>query len=296
MTKWLDEKILIKYWEERCHTYHLRDGTLIKSSKRNPSFGYYPDISENVLGDGTTVPCEIEWFTTNFDKHGHDIKVLVDSGGFIVVLKNDASALVEQIEIRRDDFIEWFSNNAEAIAHETLTAIDRQARRNKEPQIFLYYVPRTGAGARNFQIALAHGVWGFPEKDGKLPRGWTAISEVKPGDIVVAVHNFTANTTVGARGGRLSPSKFVGAFQSITGLVVTSNIYRDETTVIWPDQQYPGRFRFRTPFLFQGHNITCTKLSLGGSLHEILRRLLTNGSMQKIDGLSMTKLMSLCTQ
>jgi hypothetical protein len=234
------------------------------------------------------------WY--NFERHGHDIKTLIDNDGFLVVLRADASFLVEQIEIDRHDFLDWVEKHARELASETLTDIDRQVRRSKEPQIFLYYVPRTGRGRVNLKIALQHGIWGFPENDRKITRGWSSISEVKPGDIVVAVHNFSADPDVQATGGRLSPEKYRGKFELITGLVVRSKLYRDDRSRVWPDQQYPNRFRFRVPPLFEGHDIPCSPSALGASLHEVLRRLQVNGSMQKIDGSSMTKLMSLCTQ
>lgn len=110
------------------------------------------------------------------------------------------------------------------------------------------------------------------------------------------MHNFTAAPEVHATGGRLSADKYRGRFESITGLVVTSKLYRDDVTAIWPDQQYPNRFKFRAPSLFVGHDIPCSPNALGNSLHEVLRRLQVNGFMQKIDGSSMTKLMSLCIQ
>jgi hypothetical protein len=296
MAKWFSETILIRYWEDRCAHYTLRDGTRIVSARRNPSFGWYPDISHNLLSNGSTVPCEIEWITTNFDRHGHDIKALIDNDGFMVVLKSDASALVEQVEIDRDDFLKWIDEHAMALAAETLTEIDRQARLNTEPQIFLYYVPRTGRGQSNLRLALDHGVWGFPENERGVTRKLATISGVKSGDIVVAVHSFFADPEVKARGGRLPASQYVGRYERIIGLVATSKLYRDDSTPIWPDQHYPLRFRFRTPPLFEGRDIPCSRKALGPALHEVMRRLQVNGAMQKIDGSSMTKLMSLCTQ
>ena len=90
MPKWFNETILIKYWEDRCQNYELKDGTKITSASRNPSFGRYPDISHNYLSDGRVVPAEIEWVTTNFDRHGHDINDLRNGDGFLVVFKSDS--------------------------------------------------------------------------------------------------------------------------------------------------------------------------------------------------------------
>src|SRR5262245_32322475 len=175
MAKWFDETILIRYWEDRCDRYALKNGLKILSARRNPSFGYYPDISENTLSDHSVVPAEIEWVTTNFELHGHDIKELIDNDGFMIVLRANASALVDQIEIDREDFVNWLCENARDLAAETLNDIDRQARKSKEPQIFLYYVPRTGRGRANLRIALKAGVWGFPESNQKITRGWSSI-------------------------------------------------------------------------------------------------------------------------
>src|SRR5690349_21751193 len=84
MAKWFDETILIRYWEDRCHRYTRKNGLRLVSARRNPSFGYYPDISENELSNGQVVPAEIEWVTTKFEQHGHDIKELIDRDGFLV--------------------------------------------------------------------------------------------------------------------------------------------------------------------------------------------------------------------
>ncbi len=80
------------------------------------------------------------------------------------------------------------------------------------------------------------------------------------------------------------------------GLVVTSDLYRDDKVIIWPDQQYPNRFRFRKPPLFAGYGVPCTERALGRALHDTIRRLQVNGAVRKIDGSSITKLMSLCTR
>ena len=293
MAKWFSEELLIKYWEDRCHRYKFKDGRGIISAERNPSFGRYPDIGKNVLSDTTCAPAEIEWYTTNFDRHKHDIKILADTKGFLVVLKNNASFPLEQVEIDRDDFINWFKSSAESLVVETLHDIDREVIRSKEPQVFLYYVPQKGKN--NLDLAIQTGTWGFPNNGSKALRGLSAISSIKRHDIVVVIHGFETDKSSGAKGGRLPSSQFVGRFHEIQGLVVTSSYYTSNTP-IWSDQIYPNRFDFRTPQLFSGIDVPCTEKTLGRSLHELLRRLVVNGSMQRIDGSMMTKLMSLCTK
>ena len=59
MKKWLEEKILIKYWTENCFKYSLRDGRKIKSAQHSIPFDCYPDIQKNELDDGTIIPAEV---------------------------------------------------------------------------------------------------------------------------------------------------------------------------------------------------------------------------------------------
>ena len=106
MKKWLEEKILIKYWTENCTKYSLRDGRKIRSAQHSLPFDSYPDIQKNELDDGTIVPAEVEWNTSNFDRHGHDISVLIENNGFLIVLEKDKESFpVEQVEINKNDFL-----------------------------------------------------------------------------------------------------------------------------------------------------------------------------------------------
>ena len=91
----MEEKILIKYWTENCFKYSLRDGRKIRSAQHSIPFDSYPDIQKNELDDGTIVPAEVEWNTSNFDRHGHDISVLIDHKGFLIVLEKVNIPLAE---------------------------------------------------------------------------------------------------------------------------------------------------------------------------------------------------------
>lgn len=293
MAKWFNETLLIKYWEDRCTNYELQDGTKINSAKRNPSFGRYPDISENFLSDGRMVPVEIEWLTTNFDKHGHDISELRDNEGLLVVYKQNAGFPVEQIEIDKDDLIEWFKEKAEELCIETLQEIENATRKSKEPQIYLFYVP--ASGDKNFNIALQHGVWGFPANNKGVARGLSKLMQIKKGDILIFVKEWKADPSIKVSGGRVSAEKYIGTFKEIVAVTVTKAFYED-TKEIWSDTIYPYRVGFRKEPIFIGKNIPCNQKKLGKSLHEILRKLQVNGSVERIDSSLIVKLMSLCTE
>lgn len=292
MAKWFDETILIKYWEDRCNKYELQDGRKIKSAKRNPSFGKYPDIGENYLSDNTVVPAEIEWSTTSFDNHGHDIEELRKNNGFLIVYNQNAGFPVEQVQIEKEDFIEWFKDSAENLCIETLQDIEHFSKKSKEPQIFLFYIP--GGGIKNFKTTLEQGVWGFPEgKSKRKRRGLEKIMQIKKGDILIFVKEWNADHPI--TGGRVSSEEFTGSFKEIIGVAVTRGYYKSNKE-IWKDGIYPYRVEFRKEILFRGSEIPCNVKDLGKSLHEILRKLSMNGSVEKIDSSLIVKLMSLCTK
>lgn len=157
--KWLDEKVLIRYWSE-CHSeYSLPDGRRIKSAKANPSFDAYPDISENMLDDGNVVPCEIEWLTTSFS---HELSKLQETDGFLVVYQKNSEFPLPQIEISKKHFREWMKRNAETLVRETEKEFEMKKRTSLDPRCWLVYVGGVKA-QKNLEIAMKDGVWGFPE-------------------------------------------------------------------------------------------------------------------------------------
>lgn len=291
MAKWFDETILIKYWEDRCHNYKLQDERRIISAKRNPSLGRYPDIGENYLSDNSVVPAEIEWLTTNFDEHGHDINELRNNNGFLIVYEQNAGFPVEQVQLDKQDIINWFKESAEEICIETLQNIEKTIKKRREPQIYLFYVPKSGE--QNFQIAIENGIWGFPGGDEKITRGLEKIMQMKKGDIFVFVKEWKAEDK-GVRG-RPPKDKYVGTYKEIVGVTLTKGFYKDDKK-IWENDTYPYRVDFRKEILFRGKDIPCNKKVLGESLHEILRKLQVNGTIERIDSSLIVKLMSLCTK
>ncbi len=293
MKKWLEEKILIKYWTENCSKYTLRDGRRIKSAQHSLPFDSYPDIQKNELDDGTIVPAEVEWNTSNFDQHGHDISVLIESNGFLIVLEKDKESFpVEQVEIKKDDFLAWFEKDSGNIAKETLQSIKKNIVKNKEPQIFIYYMRSKGTGLINRKRSFDAGTDGFPATLKK--NSLEILKQVKKGDIVIVARKFKSSISV--RGGRNPSSKHKGAYEEIYGLIVTKSYYCSKSPKIWVEDkiEYPHRYDFRKKVLFEGKDVPCTINHLGRSLHEILRKAQISSSIEKIDSSMIVKLMSLC--
>jgi hypothetical protein len=205
-------------------------------------------------------------------------------------MKN-ASFPLPQIEIDKDDFINWFIRNAEVLARETVQEVKSSTKRSKEPMIWLFYIGTRGK--RNFDIAFEKGVWGFSEAKYYSARSLYKISQIKQNDIVIFIRHISLPNS--ASGTRLTKDKFIGKIKEIKGVVVTKGLYEERNNIIWEDKIYPYRFNFNKNILFSGKDIPCNPDILGKSLHEILRNLSNHHDIEKIDSNFMVKFMSLCT-
>jgi hypothetical protein len=113
--KWVDEKVLQKYFVERHSKYRFK-GHDIFSARFNQPFDKYPDLS-CLLDDHREVPAEVEWKTSDFN---HDINLLKDNDGFLIVYKKDENFELEQIEVDKEDFDRWYSNTAKSLLDESI--------------------------------------------------------------------------------------------------------------------------------------------------------------------------------
>ena len=124
-------------------------------------------------------------------------------------------------------------------------------------------------------------------------RGLEKLMQIKKGDLLIFVREWEAEGKV--TGGRLSAQKYIGKYKDIIGVTVTKGFYEDNKE-IWKNADYPYRVNFRKEILFKGSDIPCNPKVLGNSLHEILRKLQVNGTVEKIDTSLIVKLMSLCSK
>lgn len=152
--------------------------------------------------------------------HGHDINELREKNGFLIVYKQNAGFPVEQVQIDKNDFINWFKESAENLCVETLQNIEKSVKKSKEPQIYLFYVPINGRN--NFEIAMNNGVWGFTGGDKKTTRGLEKIMQMKKGDILVFVREWKADQE--GVTGRPPREKYIGTY-------IESNWYYKEYSI-----------------------------------------------------------------
>lgn len=295
MPKWLDEKILISYWEKNYKKYNLPNGTRILKVERNPVLDAYPDISQNELENGETVPCELEWATTNFFTHNHDINVLLNSNGFLVTFIQNAAFAVPQIKIDEDDFVQWFTKDSKRIVTETVETIKKTSKPRTESFIWLIYLGKRGNA--DAQIGFDNGVWGFPKSERGKRRGADQISDIKADDVVIFIKNFRFNQ----ENKRATPwtkdlKTLVGKIDEIIAVRVTKGFYQSDSNAPWNSDKYPYRFNFDTNYIFKGNNVPCSPKALGEHLHMQIVSQMSKRSIEHINSTFFLKMLSVCAR
>lgn len=250
MPKWIDEKVLQRYWVDRCSIYEA-NGKKIKSSKFNVPFDRYPDVINN-LEDDSEVPAEVEWKTSDFD---HDIQVLKDSNGFLIVYQKDQNFNLPQVVIDHADFEKWFRQHSKTILAESIKAYRKEIIARKFPKIWLRY--NDIKNNENVKRSLEIGYDGFPEKTKVLPR----LRDVRDNDLVLFIGPYKSTTK--GMGGRVPLSSFKGYMKRVMLLKVTKGYNYDSKPLGWKsknDEKFPHRFRISKPLL-EFENLEIEKLS-----------------------------------
>ena len=277
MRKWLEEKVVQRYWVENCTKYRRQDGTKIISGRFNKTFDRYPD-TYCTLESGEEVPVEVEWSTLDFGRHKHDIRELRNNNGFLVVVEENDKFELEQIRIRSKDFTRWFEQNSKTIAQNTLDSFISPKNVRKYPKLWLHYVAKSAT--KNYEtISVKKGIWGVPGL--KKFQRLQLYKEIQKNDLITFVHSY--NAPKGSSGGRIKFEKFSkgGTFDNIAVFRVSKGYYYDESQV-WPEKDgecYPHRFRFETKQILALENVNIKKLaeSTKRVLHSLVSSPFTEG-------------------
>lgn len=238
MPRWFGEKILIAYWEENSYKYKLPNGIKVLKSERNPNFDAYPDIIRNELENGDIVPCEIEWATTKFKEHKHDVNLLIENNGFLVTFIENSAFDVPQVRINNEDLLKWFKKKSGRLLEETLDIIRSNVKERTDSFIWIIYI--SNRGKKDAQIAFNNGIWAFPEDEKRKRRGLDEIKQIKRDDIVVFIKEFTSDDNNKIKTPRIKDlSKLRGKIKEIIAVRVTNGYYFDEANIIWENKIYP---------------------------------------------------------
>lgn len=293
MPRWFGEKILIAYWEENSHKYKLPNGIKVLKAERNPNFDAYPDIIRNELENGEIVPCEIEWATTKFKEHKHDINLLIESNGFLVTFIENSAFDVPQVIIDNGDLLKWFKKKSGRLLEETLDIIRANVKERTDSFIWIIYI--ANRGKKDAQIAFNNGIWGFPEDKKRKRRGLDEIKQIKTDDIVIFIKEFTSDDNNKIKTPRIKDlSKLRGKIKEIIAVRVTKGYYFDEANTIWENKIYPHRFDFDKDTIFKGENINFNPEIFGIKLHEQVAARINASTIEHIDATQFVKIMNIC--
>lgn len=261
MPKWIDEKVLQRYWLDRCTIYEA-NGKKIKSSKFNIPFNHYPDVI-NRLADDSEIPAEVEWKTSDFD---HNIQVLKDSNGFLIVYQKDQNFSLPQVVLDHKDFDNWFKQHSKIILSESLKEYQKESIARKFPKIWLRY--NDIKNNENVRKSLEIGFDGFPENTKVLPR----LKDVRTNDLVLFLGPYKSTTK--GMGGRVPISAFKGYMKRVILLKSTKGYHYDVKPIGWKSKSgeiYPHRFCISKPLLeFENLQLEHLSSATRDALHHLV--------------------------
>jgi len=212
----------------------------------------YPDLSF-VLDDNTRIPVEVEWMTSKFN---HDISVLQNNNGIIIVLNNDKEiGNVPVYELDFTDFEKWFVQNASDFILDTTTQFKKSGKEHRPySKLWFSYLSIKQGGVADFGVALEHETWGIPST--YKPTTENQISDIQKGDLIAFIgpgKQYPGRVNIKT----WQSGNFKGKFEKIQVFRITSDYYLDFKNIIWKknsgkhkDEVYPHRFKFdRNPIL-----------------------------------------------
>lgn len=281
MEKWLKERVLHRYIIENFKKYH-HGGLKIIQVKDNKD--QFPDLF-CLLENGKEVPVEIEWQSSNFVLHGHDINYLKENQGFLFVFyKNqDLGFDVPQYLIQSDDFEKWFAEHAIEIAKDTLKDYKIESRLQRTyPKLWFTYLSLKAGGTIHFDLSLKRWTWGVQENYSNFVINH--ISSIQSGDLIAFVgpgRGFRGRVDLKT----WSKRGFKGKFESIILCRVTKGYYFDKTQIWrgigkWKNELFPHRFDFDRNPVLNVRNIQINNLTIATKyeLHSMIYNNLISGS------------------
>ena len=265
--KWIDEKVLQKYFKESFKQYNdwflTEYNQKVTSVSYNPQFDKYPDVYAT-LEDGRIIPIEVEWTTKKFD---HDPTILEHQDGAIAVLQNnDPLFSIRQLELDEKKFKKWYISNSERIFEESIKEIVVDPAKIKRPPKLWFYYSGTGF-IKNKNLAFENGIMGVPEVFRQLER----FKDIRKGDLFCFMGPFKGFD----RTGRANFEKFRKNkklyCENLEVVKVTQSYFYDDSK-LWEHnvdyldeskvKNYPHRFKFSKDLVIDLKNVKIGSLSL----------------------------------
>ncbi len=287
--KWIDEKVLQKYFKESFkfynHWFESTYGEKATSVRYNKPFDSYPDVYAT-LESGKEVPIEVEWTTKKFD---HDPKIIEDGNGLIVVLQNNDHFFgLRQLELNIDHFKSWYVRNSKRIFDESIKEIITDPLKIKRPpKLWLNYVSKSTK--LNREKTLESGVFGVPDAFRQLAK----FKDIRKGDLLCYIGPFVGFE----KGGRIPFEDFKKnrklKCEEVLVFTVTKDYYYDESK-IWDHKisylddekikNYPHRFEFDKTAIYTKQNFKIYSLSITSkvSLHQLVSSIFWDGKPETL--------------
>lgn len=194
------------------------------------------------------MPVEVEWQTSNFIQHGHDLNLIKESNGCIIVCEQNLDlGKVSQIKIDIEKFEDWFVKNSKRIIQDTTNPYKNKDKTRLNPKLWLTYISKKGSGDSDFKKALKAHTWGVHKNYSKSVIN--QITQIKNGDLIVFVgvgKGFPGRINIKS----WSKKSFKGYFERLQVFRITSDYFYDEEKIIWKNtgkhenEVYPHRFEF----------------------------------------------------
>lgn len=245
METWVRERVLQRYVIE--NPSHFKPfGLKIINVKDNKD--EYPDLYF-ILENGKEIPAEVEWKSSNFVTHKHDITLLKENQGVVLVIEKDQDLGFEipQLLISSEKFEKWFTDNALRIIQDTTAPYKKSKKERKIPKLWFSYLSLKAGGVSDFENALKHHTWGVQKK--YSPAVINQISTFQKDDLIAFIgpgRGFPGRVNIKdwvKRG-------FKGYFEEIRVFRISRGYFYDDQKIIWmgkgkqKGEVYPHRFEF----------------------------------------------------
>jgi hypothetical protein len=262
METWVRERVLQRYVME--NPSHFKPfGLKIINVKDNKD--KYPDLYF-ILENGKEIPAEIEWKSSSFVTHNHDITLLKENQGVVLVIEKDQDLGFEipQLIISTEKFEEWFTKNALRIIRDTTEPYKKSKAERKIPKLWFSYLSLKAGGVSDFKNAITAHTWGVQKK--YSPSVINQISTFQKDDLVAFVgpgKDFPGRVNIKDWVKR----SFKGYFKEIQVFRVTRSYFYDDQKVIWTGkgkqkgEMYPHRFEFDPTPIIHLKNIQVKNLA-----------------------------------
>ncbi len=263
MEVWLRERVLQKYVIENYSRYKPFGLKIISTPRDNKD--QFPDLY-CLLENGKEVPAEVEWKSSNFIQHGHDVNVLKENQGFLFVCEKDQEIGFEipQIEIDIKHFEDWFTKHSLEIIQDTTAPYKKPDKERKIPKLWFSYLSLKAGGVSDFDKALKAKTWGVQKN--YSPSVINRISTFQKNDLVAFIgpgKGFPGRVDLK----KWMRKSFKGYFERMRVYRITRKYFFDEDKVIWKGtgkqkgEIYPHRFEFDPKPLIHLKNIQINQLS-----------------------------------